>query len=103
MMKKSDLIKIIKEEITSLLSEETIDPENGVYTVVGPNGIMHLVIPDQQDIKQAFRDMFGTNVQKIKDIAAKRGYIEIEAPKLGTLVKKTGQAMVYGKYKKGAQ
>ena len=102
-MKKSELIKIIKEEITSLLSEETIDPENGVHTHVGPNGIVHLVIADRQDIKQAFRDMFEANVQKIKDIAAKRGYIEIEAPKLGTLDKETGQAMVYGKYKKGAQ
>ena len=101
-MKKSELIKIIKEEITSLLSEETIDPENGVYTHVGPNGTMHLVIPDQQGIKQAFRDMFETNVKKIKDIAEKRGYTEIEAPKLGILDKKNGQAMVYGKYNKGA-
>ena len=101
-MKRSDLIKIIKEEITSFLSEETIAPENGVHTHVGPNGIVHLVIPDRQKIKQAFRGEFEANVQKIKDSAAKRGYTEIEAPKLGILSKKDGQAMVFGKYKKGA-
>ena len=104
-MKKSELIKIIKEEVTSLLleKEKANAPEGGVYTYNKSDGTIILVIPDMQKIKQAFRGMFEVNVERIKNLAAKRGYTEIQAPKLGTLDKETRQAMVYGKYKKGEE
>ena len=104
-MKKSELIKIIKEEVTSILleKENANAPEGGVYTYNQSDGTIILMIPDMQKIKQAFRSMLEANVQTIKNLAANRGYTEIQAPKLGTLDKETGQAMVYGKYNKGAQ